>query len=97
MKQRINSGVEIQVLQITHKINWALAAVKGIRKPYKAKEKPFDVVDIRSHDFGITVVSFGLPTKLRGLTEACRGQLMCRIAARKDNQWRVDISGLVAW
>ena len=27
MKQRINSGVEIQVLQVTHKLNWALAAV----------------------------------------------------------------------
>ena len=60
MKQRINSGAEIQVLQVTHKLNWALATVKGIRELHEAKKKSFDLVDIRTHDFRITVVNFFL-------------------------------------
>ena len=60
MKQRSNSGVEIQVLQVTHELNWALAAVKGIRELHEAKKKSFDLVDIRTQDFRITVVSFFL-------------------------------------
>lgn len=97
MKQRINSGVEIQVLQITHKLNWTLAVVKGIWQLHEAKKKSFDLVDIRTYDFRITVVSYGLPTKLRGPTEASRGQLKCWTAARKDNQWKLDMPCLVAW
>ena len=33
MKQRIYSGVEIDVLQITHELKLALAIVKGTTKP----------------------------------------------------------------
>ena len=97
MKQRINSGVEIQVLQITHKLKWALAVVKGTRELHEAKKMSFDLVDIRTHDFRNTVVNFGLATKLRGPTEASRGQWKCWIPARKDNQWRLDMPYLVAW
>lgn len=60
MKQRINSGVEIQVLQITHKLNWALAVGKGIWQLHEVKKKSFDLVDIRTQAFRITVVSFFL-------------------------------------
>lgn len=58
MKQRINSGVEIQVLQITHKLNWALAVGKGIWQLHEVKKKSFDLVDIRTQAFRITVFSY---------------------------------------
>lgn len=58
MKQRINSGVEIQVLQITHKLNWALAVGKGIWQLHEVKKKSFDLVDIRTQAFRITVFGY---------------------------------------
>ena len=65
MKQRINCGVEIQVLQITHKLNWALAVGKGIWQLHEVKKKSFDFVDIRTQAFRITVFGYFLDYRLR--------------------------------
>ena len=70
MKQRISSGVEIQVLQITHKLKWALAVGKGIWQLHEVKKKSFDLVDIRTQAFRITVFSYFWSTDYAGRSKS---------------------------